>query len=532
VFDVATNAWTEGPPVSASAPGFDYTEGAVLGGIFHVVGGFDGSDTVSTQWRLHLCHAGALSSANVLPLVVDGNGTVAGVSNERTALLLDNVSGTDMQATCVLYGQNGAIDSSLTVAVAANEAKAIPDIIRAVRGKATLQNVAGALTIFGTEVFHATGSLVANDTSDNSYEDGVPLAGSMAGFVTVIRSRDYKTQTVFSNLSSSTALLQLVVYPPEGGDTPVAANLVPLKAHATVSYADIAAQLGLARGTVGQLSWSANQPLAVVAREHVPNRSFSGFEPVRSATDGAALVTVPFVEDSTTFATVLDLSNPGTSTADVTINFVDGTTGETASRDLQVETNSAAPIQDVVRWGMRSTSPSPTGKRGFLSIETPQAVTAHGRLIDLANSDPAVTDQMSALGSAFSPLVIRIEPFTGLLARVGGSGALGEAETPAGAPLASGATPTTLSRFAVSNPNDQPATVEIIALNATGSAAGPPLVVTVPARQQYFTENLIAAMGLPTVFLGSVNVRSDAPVLIYNHRRTGDLGATVPVHGL
>jgi hypothetical protein len=172
-----------------------------------------------------------------------------------------------MQATCVLHGQNGSIDSSLTVSVAASEAKAIPDIIRAVRGKSTLQNFAGSLTIFGTEIFHATGSLVANDTSDNAYEDGVPLSGQTAGFVLVIRSKDFKTQTIFSNLSSSTALLQLVVFPPEGGDSPAVASLVPIKPHATVNYPDIATQLGLARGTIGQLNWSSDHPVAVVARE-------------------------------------------------------------------------------------------------------------------------------------------------------------------------------------------------------------------------------------------------------------------------
>jgi hypothetical protein len=530
IFDPATNAWSEGAPVSGSAQGFDYSEGASIGGAFHVVGGFNGNDTIQENWRLHLCQAGDLSSANVLPLVVDGNGTVAGVSNERTALVLDNVSGSDMQATCVLYAQNGSIDSSLTVSVAASEAKAIPDIVRVVRGRTGLQNFAGNLTIFGTEIFHAMGSLVANDTSDNAYEDGVPLSGHTAGFVPVIRSKDYKTQTVFSNLSSSTALLQLVVYPPEGGDAPAAASLVPIKPHATVSYLDIATQLGLTRGTIGQLSWSANQPLAVVARERLPNKSLSGFEPVRVASDASPLVTVPYIEDTAAFSTSLDLSNPGSSTADVTINFIDGTTGVVSSRDLQVEFNSAIPIPDIVRWVLRSTSALPTGQRGFLTIESPQGVTAHGRLIDRANNDPAVTDQLTALDSTFSPLVIRIEPFTGLLAKAA-SATLGEGGVGSGLTSTAASTAATVSRFAVSNPNDQPALVEITALNASGSAAGPPYVVTIPAKHQYFTENLLADMGLPVVFLGSVNVRSDSPVLVYNHRRTGDLGATVPVHG-
>jgi hypothetical protein len=37
-------------------------------------------------------------------------------------------------------------------------------------------------------------------------------------------------------------------------------------------------------------------------------------------------------------------------------------------------------------------------------------------------------------------------------------------------------------------------------------------------------------MGLPSVFLGSLDVRSDVPVLIYNHRRSGDTGDVIPVY--
>jgi hypothetical protein len=59
------------------------------------------------------------------------------------------------------------------------------------------------------------------------------------------------------------------------------------------------------------------------------------------------------------------------------------------------------------------------------------------------------------------------------------------------------------------------------------------LVVTVPAHGQFFTENLGASIvGLPPIFLGSVTIHADTPVAIYNHRRGGATGATVPVHGL
>jgi hypothetical protein len=37
-------------------------------------------------------------------------------------------------------------------------------------------------------------------------------------------------------------------------------------------------------------------------------------------------------------------------------------------------------------------------------------------------------------------------------------------------------------------------------------------------------------MGLPPIFLGWVSAQSSGPVLVYNHRRSGNLGATVPVH--
>ena len=87
--------------------------------------------------------------------------------------------------------------------------------------------------------------------------------------------------------------------------------------------------------------------------------------------------------------------------------------------------------------------------------------------------------------------------------------------------------------FAVSNPSDGPAVVEIDALNASGTLATSPLVVTVPAHGQFLTENLGASIvGLPPIFLGSVTVHSSTPVGIYNHRRGGATGATVPVHGL
>jgi len=546
IFDPSTNSWTQGAPIIGATGGLDNTQGAVLGKTFHVVGGLS-QDFFPTDahWQLHLCNVGELSSAAFLPLVVDGNGSVSSVTNERTALLLDNVSGNPMSATCVLYTQNGTVDSSTTFNVGANETRTVTDIIRTMRGSTTVQNVAGSMVIFGSEVFQATASLVANDTSDNALEDGQPLAGSTGGFVPLIQSQTYKTQTVFSNLSSSTALVQLIAYPAAGGDTPAAATLVTLAPHATVNYLDVANQLRLPRNASGQLSWSANQPIGVTARDRLASKNYSGFQPVRHAADALSHLVVPYVEDTSTFATNLEINNPGTIPANVTVRFNDGVTAAVTSRDLVVQVNSAQPIADVVRWVLRTSATATTGKHGFLVIDVPQGVvTAQGRIITKSNSDPAVPDQMIPLGSAFSPLLVQVSSTTfsafsaGLSAAAAapdGAGLLVDAPGPTlvAASSKGASSPTANSRFAVSNPSDGPAVVEIDALNASGSLATSPLVVTVPAHGQFFTENLAASIvGLPPIFLRSVTIHASTPVAIYNHRRGGATGATVPVHGL
>jgi hypothetical protein len=549
IFDPATNSWTQGAPVVGAAGGFDNTQGAVLGKTFHVVGGLSQSFLPSdAHWQLHLCNVGDLSSAAFLPWVVDGNGSVSGVTNERTSLLLDNVSGNPMSATCVLYTPTGAVDSSTTFNVGANEVRTVTDIIRTMRGATAVQNVAGSLAIFGSEVFQATASLVANDTSDNALEDGQPLAGNTGGFVPLIQSQTYKTQTVFSNLSTSTALVQLIAYPAAGGDTPAAATLVTLAPHATVNYADVANQLRLPRNASGQLSWSSNQPIGVAARDRLANKNFSGFQPVRHAADALTRLVVPYVEDTSTFATNLEINNPGLIPANVTVRFNDGVTAAVTSKDLVVQFNSAQPIADVVRWVLGTNGSSPSGKHGFIVIDVPQgAVTAQARIITKSNSDPAVPDQMIPLASAFSPLLVQVSstPFAAFSASAAAAAAPDGAglivatagATPAAATSGKSTppppSPTAASRFAVSNPSDGPAVVEIDALNASGSLATSPLVVTVPAHGQFLTENLGASIvGLPPIFLGSVTVHSSTPVGIYNHRRGGATGATVPVHGL
>ena len=73
------------------------------------------------------------------------------------------------------------------------------------------------------------------------------------------------------------------------------------------------------------------------------------------------------------------------------------------------------------------------------------------------------------------------------------------------------------------------ATVQITAFNSNGSVAGT-LTVNLAPDGQYFTENLGAAIGVPAAFVGWLTIQSSAPVLVYNHRITGDGGSTVPVH--
>ena len=150
---------------------------------------------------------------------------------------------------------------------------------------------------------------------------------------------------------------------------------------------------------------------------------------------------------------------------------------------------------------------------------------------------------MIPLGSAFSPLLVQVTstPFAAFSASSAaaaapdGAGLLatGPGLVPAAATSAKASSATANSRFALSNPSDGPAVVEIDALNASGSLAASPLMVTVPAHGQFFTENLAAGIvGLPPIFLGSVTIHASTPVAIYNHRRGGATGDTVPVHGL
>jgi hypothetical protein len=292
-------------------------------------------------------------------------------------------------------------------------------------------------------------------------------------------------------------------------------SFVPV--HGQVSYVDVVKQLGLGATFSGQISWSASQPIAVMARDKSTSKpNFTGINPVHGLADTASTSFVSYVEDTTAFSSSLELSNPGPITANVTVQFVQtsdstgATSGTVFSRDLPVAVNSGAPTADIVRWTQFSTATTPSGQHGFLVVTTPQGVTAQGRLVDKSSTDPVTVDG-GALAGGFSPLLIRVDqlPF---------SQVMGAASTPA-----------TASRVALSNPGTTPITVNLTAFNATGSVAGT-LSVNLAANGQYVTENLGSAMGLPPVFLGWVQIQATGTVLVYNHRRTGTAGATVPVH--
>lgn len=516
IFDTATNTWSQGPAIDGAVGGIDNTEGAILNGTLRVVGGFDGTNGISSHWALHPCNAGGLSSAVFLPFVTDGNGKATGITNERTAVLIDNaVSGTPMTVSCFLYGSTGSVLGQDTFTVAPNEVKTIADVMRALTHSTAVQNANGSVAMFGTEVFHGLASVVNNASGDSMFESGRPVGGALAGYVPTVGSSPYVTQTVFTNASTTTALVQIVAYPPEGGDTPVAGTVAFIPPHGQVNYPDIIKKLALPTGFSGQLSWSSNHGVSVMARD-IRNKNFSGLDPAHTLDDVSSTVYVPYVEDTAEFSTSLEISNPGAITANVTVRFVeasdqDGGAGIEHSRDIPLAINTGAPIADIVRWAQRDASTTPSGKRGFLVVTSPQGVTAQARIVDKANFDLAVPESSNAMTTGFSSVLVRVEP-------------LPFARTEA-------TVSTSASRFAVSNPGTTPTTVQLVAFNATGGSATTPLVVTLAPGGQFFSDNLARDMGLPAVFLGSLAVSSDSPVVVYNHRRTGQSGSAVPVIG-
>jgi hypothetical protein len=55
-----------------------------------------------------------------------------------------------------------------------------------------------------------------------------------------------------------------------------------------------------------------------------------------------------------------------------------------------------------------------------------------------------------------------------------------------------------------------------------------PIMIRVAPGGQYFTQDIVQSLGLPSTFLGWLSISSDNPVSIYNHRLMGDTGAIVP----
>lgn len=530
IFDPDTNAWTQSAALPGTAGGLGSTQGAVLGVHMHVVGGYGTNGVVSTHWQFHPCSAGALSSAAFLPLVVDGNGRVSDVTNEGTSILIDNsVSGTSLTATCFLYAPSGSVLGRASFSLAAGELYTATDVVRTLVGATTVQNLNGSVAIFGTDLFQATASLVHNGTGDSAFESSQPIAGTLSGVLPAIEEGTDVTQVVFSNVSTNTAILELVAYPAAGGEIPAAATLAFLAPNSTVNYANVVEQLNLPNGFLGELTFSSNQPVAAVARAVVPRRGYSGFEPVRGSGDPASAVYVPYVEDTTAFNTTLLLNNPTVFPADLTVTLVDtedstgATAGAATSRDVPLPVNAAMSIPNVVRWVLSSTATTPTGKHGFLVVTTPQAVTAQAKIVDAVTSDPSIPQNETSLTSAFSPLLIKVEPISfALTAETQPASVAGEA-------AAASASETTLSRFALSNPGSASATVELAAVNASGGTPTAPFTVTLAPNGQLFTEDLAGTMGLPPVFFGWLTVQSNTPVLVYNQRRSGDTGDSVPV---
>jgi hypothetical protein len=515
VYDPATNTWSQGATVTGATTGVDNTAGAALGASFYLVGGFNGTDGQSNVFRFHGCSLGNLSSATLIPFVSDN-------STERSSVLIDNsISGAPMSVSCFLYGTGGDVLGSDTFSVAPNELKTVADVVRALTHTTGVQNKVGSVALFGTEVFHAMGSMANNTSSDPAIVDGASINGTTSGWVSTIGTSGYLTQTAFTNASASTSVVTVLAYPAAGGSAPVAATVVVVPPHGMQNFANILTKLGLAATFSGQLSWTSSFPMVVMARDVGASgnaRNFSGIEPAHTAADASSNVGIAYVEDTTAYSTALEISNPGGFTANVSVRFVEtsdatgGSSGTEHSRDIPVAINSGQPIANIVRWAQSDTSTSPSGKHGFLVVTTPQSITAQARITNLSSKDVVIPESNTAISSGFSPLLIRVEPLP--FSQVG---------------MAAATVPTSTTRFAAANPGSSPVTVTLTAFNATGSVAGT-FSVTVAPDGQYFTENLAAAMNLPPVFLGWVTVGASGPVQVYNHRITGDGGSAVPVH--
>jgi hypothetical protein len=249
------------------------------------------------------------------------------------------------------------------------------------------------------------------------------------------------------------------------------------------------------------LTWNSTQTITVFARHITSDGGFSGAEPVRNIADGSNTLSVAYVEDTGDFRSDLQLNNNGSSTANVTVTFIDVAdpsgviAGTRSSRDIPVEVNSATMIQDVIRWALGTGGPDPLGKRGFLLISSPQAITVQVSMQDTTSGDPAISDEVVAASNSFTPMIAKS------------------------------------SRVAIANPGTTPANLDLMPFNANGTPAlFFPLRIRVVAGGQSFTDDIVMRLGLSPTFVGSMTITSDVPVLVFNQARTGNTGAVVPVY--
>ncbi len=509
IFDPGTNAWTQGPALGLNW--LDNTDADVLGGAIHAAGGFDGASSTNVHRAFQVCGA---TAALLIPYVVDGDGTVGGISNDRTSLLISNaVSGTTVSASVFFYRTDGTPDSSRTFTVGRDQLLNINHVIREVRGASGVQNVKGSLAIFATGSIRAMAAVFNNSTDDPTIVDGQIPGGVANGIVPVIQWNDrYRTQVAL-RASSSSASVQLLAYPAAGGDTPVASTSAIVPANGLVDFPNMVTALGLPLNYFGQLTWNSTAPVTVYSRDVTADNGFSGTQPVRGVSDESSTVLLGYVEDGDVVGSHLRLSNTGPITANVTVRFVDvlDPSGETAgtdfTRDIPVRRNSATVIENVIRWVIRGDPETPAFRRGFLAITSPQPISGVASITNNLSRDPAMTDAARSLTSSFTPLILRLESLS---------------------PTQSGITS---SRLVISNPGAATANVQLTPIQANGTPALPmPFAVRVVGRGQFYTDDIVADMGLGPLFFGWMTVTSDAPVVVYSQRKNGDGGATVPVY--
>ncbi len=504
-YDTAADTWAQFTPLQRAA---NNNQAVTVGSGLYIIGGFDGAVGAihNVVQRFKNCDG----ASGMISFVADGDGSVPDVANERCDLIISNdLSATVASALVIFNTPDGKADSSRAFSLAPGELASLTNIIRQVRGAEGVQNVKGSIAVLATEPIDALVSITNNATNDGTILDRQSLTGTPNGFVPRIQlNATFRTQVVITNAFGRTANVQLLAYPPEGGDTPLASTSVSVPPHGLRDFPDMVSALGLSSGYFGQLSWNSTQPVSVFARDVTSDNGFSGTAPAHSVTDGGKTLLVAYVEDTTAFSSNLQLNNNGAFTAVSTVRFIDvadptgGTPGTSSSRDIAVRVNSATAIPNVIRWALRSDSTEPLGKRGFLEITSPQIITALASIVNNTSFDPAITDTEVTRGSSFTPIIVKLE-------------------APAGS-----------SRVAIANPGSTAANVDLMPFNPAGTPAlDAPVRIPVVGGAQFFTDDIVGFLGLPPIFLGSMTINANVPVLIFNQERTeSNTGFVVPVH--